>query len=74
MLARATTYVEVTPTRLELAVLSGSGQVQSTRVERYNPPPPGTDWAETLRTRHAALAGWVAELRLAGSPATVLFT
>lgn len=73
MLARSSTIVEITPTRLELAVVSGSS-VQQRRVERYNPPAPGTDWAETLRTRHATLQGWVSELGLRGSPATVLFT
>lgn len=73
MLARSYTIVEITPTRLELAVVAGTA-VQQRRAERYNPPAPGADWAETLRTRHATLAGWVNELALQSSPTTVLFT
>lgn len=73
MLARAYTIVEITPTRLELAVVSGTA-VQQRRAERYSPPAPGADWAETLRARHATLAGWVLELSLQNSPTTVLFS
>ncbi|MDP1660573.1 MAG: hypothetical protein Q8L55_01550 [Phycisphaerales bacterium] len=73
MLARPYTIIELTPTRLELAVIAGAS-VQQQRVERYNPPAPGADWAETLRARHATLAGWVRELNLQGSAATVLFS
>ncbi len=73
MLARPYTIIELTPTRLELAVVAGAS-VQQQRVERYNPPAPGADWAETLRARHATLAGWVRELNVQGSPCTVLFS
>jgi len=72
VLARAYTIVEITPTRLELAAVSGS-TVQHRRAERYNPPAPGADWAETLRARHQTLASWVRELNLQGTPTTVLF-
>lgn len=73
MLARAYTIVEITTTRLELAVVTGS-TVQQRRAERYSPPAPGTDWAETLRARHSTLAAWVNELALQNSPTTVLFS
>ncbi|HYD00967.1 MAG TPA: hypothetical protein VEB22_07040 [Phycisphaerales bacterium] len=73
MLARSHTIIEITPTRLELAVVSGTS-IQQRRTERFNPPPPGTDWAETLRARHTTLAGWVRELNLQGSATTVLFS
>ncbi|MFT3686442.1 MAG: hypothetical protein QM783_16225 [Phycisphaerales bacterium] len=73
MPARANTFVEITPTRLELAVLTAAGVVQQRRTERYTPPAPGADWAETLRTRHATLAGWVSELGLKNASTTVIF-
>jgi hypothetical protein len=73
VLARSYTIVEITPTRLELAVVTGTS-VGQRRTERYNPPAPGADWAETLRARHATLAGWVTELNLQNSPTTTLFT
>src|ERR1043166_9292649 len=71
LLARSYTIVEVTPTRLELAVVHGTTVVQS-RSERINPPEPHTDWSEILRQRHATLTAWVAELGIAGMPAVLL--
>lgn len=72
MLTRSSAYVELTPTRLELAVCVG-GVVTQSRVERYNPPEAGADLAEMLRSRHATLAGWVAELEQRGTPTTLVF-
>lgn len=73
VLTRISIYVELTSTRLELAVFSGGMRTQA-RGERYSPPETSTDLAEVLRARHATLSGWVAELGLTGASATLVFT
>jgi hypothetical protein len=73
VLKRSSVIVEITPTRLELVVVR-SGQIGQGRVERANPPAHDADLADTLRARHATLAGWVKELGLHSWPSTILFS
>ncbi|MCU0688432.1 MAG: hypothetical protein MUE97_01635 [Phycisphaerales bacterium] len=74
MLKRSSNAIlEISPTRLELAVVRGS-QVEQVRAERYNPPEPNADWAEVLRARHSTLKTWVVELGLDRAPVTVIFS
>jgi hypothetical protein len=74
MLKRSSNAIlEISPTRLELAVVRGS-QVEQVRAERYNPPEPNADWAEVLRARHSTLKTWVVELGLDRAPVTIIFS
>lgn len=73
MLKRSNVIVEITPTRLEVAVLR-AGQVEQVRAERFNPPETNADLADVLRARHSTLAMWVTELGIQSSPTTIVFS
>lgn len=70
---RTQVIIEVTPTRLELAVVR-AGKVVATRCERVFVNEPQDSWTELLNFRQPTLNKWVAELGVLGAHAVVLYS